>query len=138
MPAVLYALSGLISNMLRALPCPKAWWEEVIHPLGISTLESASSTLCEPKTSKRYRAQKKRALNSSLNPVQTLIIQLFKILLTEKQIPHQLLHELIIWTNVFLKLALSRLPKQCTNLPKSGNGTTSFKWYLGSLMCTLN
>lgn len=42
---VLYTLPGLISHTLTALPCPKDLWEEVIHPLGISTLLSASSTL---------------------------------------------------------------------------------------------
>lgn len=42
---VLCTQSGLISHTLTALPCPKDLWEEVIHPLGISTLLSASSTL---------------------------------------------------------------------------------------------
>lgn len=39
-----------ISHPLTALPCPKDLWEEVRHPLGISTLLSASSTLRELET----------------------------------------------------------------------------------------
>lgn len=41
---------GLAYHTLAALPFPKDWWEEVIHPWGISTLVSASSTLCEWET----------------------------------------------------------------------------------------
>lgn len=40
----------LAYHTLTALPFPKDLWEEVIHPWGISTLVSASSTLCEWET----------------------------------------------------------------------------------------